>query len=132
MTTKDLSHALSRRERQIMDVVYQRGQATASEVQEGLAEAPSYSAVRALLAILVNKGFLKIEADGPRYLYRPTRPRQQAGRSALHQVMRTFFDGSVEKAVAAILDAKDAQLSKEEIDRLQVLIDQARKGEGKL
>ena len=119
---------LSRRERQIMDAVYQRGQATAAEVQEDLAEPPSYSAVRALLAILVNKGYLKIEEDGPRYLYRPTHPRQQAGRSAIRQVMKTFFEGSIEKAVAALLEASDARLSKEEVERLQSLIEQARKG----
>jgi BlaI family penicillinase repressor len=119
---------LSRRERQIMDVIYQRSQATAAEVQEGLADPPSYSAVRALLAILVTKGFLKIEEDGPRYLYRPTRPRQQAGRSAIRQVMETFFEGSVEKTVAALLDGSETGLSKEQIDRLQMLIEQARKG----
>jgi BlaI family penicillinase repressor len=119
---------LSRRERQIMDAIYQRGQATAAEVQEGLADPPSYSAVRALLAILVNKGFLKIEEDGPRYIYLPTRPRQQAGRSAIRQVMETFFEGSVEKAVAALLDGSATGLSKEEVERLQAMIEQARKG----
>src|SRR5438874_432804 len=89
---------LSRREREIMDIIYAAGQATAVEVQRGMAEAPGYSAVRALLAILVNKGILKTEQDGPRYVYRPTHPRRQAGRSAIRQVMETFFEGSVEKA----------------------------------
>ena len=125
------THALSRRERQIMDVIYQRGQATAAEVQSGLAEPPSNSAVRALLAILVNKGHLKIEEAGPRYLYRPTKPRHQTGRSVLRQVVETFFEGSVEKAVAALLDKSDGKLSRGDFDRLQALIDEARKEEGK-
>jgi predicted transcriptional regulator len=120
--------ALSRRERQIMDVVYQRGQATAAEVREHLPAAPSNSAVRALLAILVNKGFLKIVEDGPRYMYLPTHPRDEAGRSAIQGVVKTFFEGSVENAVAALLDARDARLSGAEITRLKALIEQARKG----
>ena len=118
---------LSRRERQIMDVVYQREQATAAEVQSSIADAPSYSAVRALLAILVNKGFLQVEASGQRYVYKPTRPRSEAGKTAIKNVVETFFDGSLEKAVAALLQPKDAQLSHEEINRLQTLIDQARR-----
>jgi predicted transcriptional regulator len=109
-------------------VVYQRKQATAAEVQQNIADAPSYSAIRALLAILVNKGLLQAEEDGPRYLYKPTRPRSEAGRSAIQHVMQTFFDGSVEKAVAALLEPSDTRLSKTEVDRLQALIDQARKG----
>jgi predicted transcriptional regulator len=125
---KPTSAQLSRRERQIMDVIYQRQQATAAEVQAGLDDPPSYSAVRALLAILVQKGFLQITEDGPRYLYQPTRPRNEAGRSAIHHVRQTFFEGSVEKAVAALLEPRDTRLSKSEIDRLQALIDQARKG----
>src|SRR5437870_1044287 len=108
--SKTSSNQLSRRERQIMDIIYQRGRATAAEVKEGLADPPSYSAVRALLAILVNKGLLKIEEDGPRYLYHPIKPRQQAGRSAIKQVMETFFEGSVESAVAALLDSKSTKL----------------------
>ena len=120
--------ALSRRERQIMDVVYQRGQATAAEVRDHLPAAPSNSAVRALLTILVNKGFLKITEDGPRYMYQPTHPRDEAGRSAIQGVVKTFFEGSVENAVAALLDARDARLSDAEISRLKTLIEQARKG----
>jgi predicted transcriptional regulator len=118
---------LSRRERQIMDVVYQRGQATAAEVQAGLPKAPSNSAVRALLAILVNKGELQITEDGPRYVYRPTRPRDEAGRNAMHRVVDTFFLGSVENAVAALLDAREVKLSNAEITRLKSLIEQTRK-----
>lgn len=121
------STPLSRRERQIMDVVYHRGRATAAEVQENLPEPPSYSAVRALLAILVNKGHLKIEADGPRHLYLPTKPRQQVARCALRQVTEVFFGGSVEQAVAALLDGNSTKLSDEELNRLQQLIEQTRK-----
>ena len=126
---KNAHRKLSRREREIMDVIYQRGQATAAEVQQSLADPPGYSAVRAFLAILVNKGFVKTDQDGPRYLYRPIHPRRQVGRSAIRQVMETFFDGSIEKAVAALLDRRDAQLSDEEFQRLQNLIAQAHKGE---
>jgi predicted transcriptional regulator len=127
MAKNDPNH-LSRRERQIMDAIYQRERATAAEVQEGLPNAPSYSAVRALLAILVEKGHLKIEQDGARYVYLPTRPRTQAGRQAIRQVMDTFFGGSVENAVAALLDSRDTKLSAEEVGRLQELIEQSRKG----
>lgn len=127
---KRTASQLSRRERQIMDVIYRRKQATAAEVQEGIDDAPSYSAIRALLAILVRKGFLDVEEDGPRYLYKPNRPRIEAGRTAMEHVLQTFFDGSVEKAVAALLEPRDIHLSESEIDRLKALIDQARK-EGK-
>lgn len=119
---------LSRRERQIMDVIYRRGRATAAEVRAGLAAAPSNSAVRALLAILVQKGRLKIQEDGPRYVYEPTHPRLEAGRSAIRRVVETFFQGSTESAVAALLDAPDAKLSIADTARLKALIDQARKG----
>lgn len=118
----------SRRERQIMDVIYQRRQATAAEVRAALDDPPSYSAVRALLAILVKKDLLRIQEDGPRYIYRPTHARKQAGRSAIRQVVKTFFDGSVEKAVAALVEPGEARLSPDEVDRLQTLIDQARRG----
>ncbi|MGA2052116.1 MAG: BlaI/MecI/CopY family transcriptional regulator [Opitutales bacterium] len=119
---------LSRRERQIMDIVYRRGRATAAEVRSCLADPPSNSAVRALLAILVQKGRLKIEEDGPRYVYEPTRPRHEAGRSAIRRVVETFFEGSTESAVAALLDAREITLSNEQTTRLKALIDHARKG----
>ena len=118
---------LSRRERQIMDVVYQRRRATVAEVREGMPSPPSYSAVRALLSILVNKGWLKYETEGPRYVYSPTRPRRQAGTSAIKRVLTTFFDGSVEQAMVALLSAADAKLSDEQLDRIESLIDHARK-----
>ncbi len=127
MSAKTAATELSRRERQIMDVIYQRGRATAAEVLGGLADPPSNSAVRALLAILVNKGWLQVAEDGPRYVYHPTRPRGEAGRSAMHRVVDTFFQGSVESAVAALLDVRQARLTDAEIVRLKNLIEQTRK-----
>ena len=124
---KPSPHDLSRRERQIMDVIYQRGQATAAEVAEAIPDPPSYSAVRALLRILEEKGFLRHEQQGLRYVFLPTVKRASARRSALKGLVRTFFDGSVEQTVAALLDQQ--KLSPEELDRLARLIDQARKEE---
>jgi predicted transcriptional regulator len=118
---------LSRRERQIMDAIYRAGEATAQEVRDALPDAPSYSAVRALLRILESKGHVKHRQDGPRYVYEPTVPRERARKSALRQVVRTFFDGSAEDAVAALLDLSRGGLSDEELDRLERLIDQARR-----
>jgi BlaI family penicillinase repressor len=118
---------LSRRERQIMDVVYARGSATVRDVMQGIPDAPSYSAVRAMLKILEEKGHLKHRQEGPRYLYVPVVPREAASESALKQMLRTFFDGSTERAMAALLDMSSDQLSAEELDRLARLIEQARK-----
>ena len=115
---------LSRRERQIMDIVYQRGRATAAEVLKGLPDPPSYSAVRALLRVLEEKGHLRHERQGPRYLFLPTVAREKAQRSALTQVVQTFFDGSPGQAAAALLD--QATLSPHDLDRLSELIDKAR------
>jgi predicted transcriptional regulator len=120
-------HAASRRERQIMDIVYARGEASAADVHAALPDAPSYSAVRALLAILVDKGHLKHRTEKGRYIYSPTRRRTKVGRSALRRVLDTFFEGSLEKAVAALLQGADANLSQEELHRLGKLIEQARK-----
>lgn len=117
---------LSRRERQIMDVIYRDGQATATEVLAALPDPPSYSGVRAMLRVLENKGHLRHVPDGTRYVYRPTLPRERAGRPALENVIETFFDGSAEKAVAALLDLSRSELSQAELDRLSRLIEQAR------
>ena len=121
---------LSRRERQIMDAIYTRGRATAAEVLEGLPDPPSYSAVRAMLRILEEKGALRHEYDGPRYIYIPTVPRESAQKSALRHLVSTFFGGSTAQAVAALLDDDDAKLSEQEIDRLGRLIEDA-KSEGR-
>lgn len=110
-----------------MDIVYARGEASAADVHESLPDPPSYSAVRALLAILVEKGHLKHRSAQGRYIYSPTRRRAQVGRSALRRVLDTFFEGSLEKAVAAFLQGADAGLSEEELERLGQLIQQAQK-----
>lgn len=124
-----LEHQLSRRERQIMDVLFHHGKATAAEVREGMPEPPSYSAVRAHLRILEEKGHIKHEQDGPRYLYRPTLTKDRATRSALNHLVETFFNGSAEQAMAALLDDPAAELSDDELDRLEGLIRQARSRE---
>lgn len=120
-------HELSRRERQIMDIIFGRGESTAAEVVEALPDAPSYSTVRALLRILEEKGHLKHREDGKRYVFLPTEPVEKASRSALKQVVQTFFEGSLASAVAALVDAKDAPVSDEELKRLESIIRQARK-----
>ena len=121
---------LSRRERQIMDVLYSRGSATAAEVQQNIPDAPSYSAVRALLRILEDKGHVKHSYDGPRYVYVPVVSRPVAQKSALRQLVKTFFDGSTSNAVAALLDMSGKDLSESELERLAKIVDQA-KSEGK-
>lgn len=126
MMTSHTHHDLSRRERQIVDILYARGKATAAEVQTALPDPPSYSAVRAMLRILEDKGHVKHEQDGPRYVYVPTVGRDNAKRSALHHVLKTFFDGSTEQAISALLDDSASKLSDAELDRLARLIDQAR------
>ncbi|HEV3262069.1 MAG TPA: BlaI/MecI/CopY family transcriptional regulator [Gemmataceae bacterium] len=118
---------LSRRERQIMDIIYARGQAAAAEVFADLPDPPGKTAVRTLLRILEEKGHLKHKQEGLRYIYQPSRARGHAGRSALQRVLRTFFDGSLEKAVAAHLGDSASDLSAEELARLADLINQARK-----
>jgi predicted transcriptional regulator len=122
----DKEAGLSRRERQIMGVIYERGQATAAEVQAGPPDPPSYSAIRAFLRILETKGHLRHSQDGARYVYAPTQPRHSAGRSALSQVVRTFFGGSVEQTVATLLRETDAEVTEEELARLESLIQRVR------
>ena len=129
LMSQKFSRNLSRRERQIMDIVYARSEASAADVHTSLPDAPSYSAVRALLAILVDKGHLRYRTDRGRYIYSPTQRRSRAGRSALRRVLETFFEGSLEKAVACLLQGSDARLSAEELQRLGQLIEQAQKVE---
>ncbi len=121
---------LSNRERQIMDVLYQVGEASAAEVQEMLPDPPSYSAVRATLRILEEKGQVRHEARGPRYVFQPAVARDRAKRTAVRHLLATFFDGSPEAAVATLLDESASRLSERDYDRLKKLIDEARaKGE---
>ena len=120
---------LSRRERQIMDVLFRRGEASASEVQAGMPDPPSYSAVRAHLRTLEEKGHVRHEAKGLRYVYIPTTRPGQARRHAVRHLLDTFFGGSAEKLVAALLDGNSAKLAPEELDRLSEMIDEAKKEE---
>jgi len=124
--TKHTHSNLSRRERQIMDIIYRRAQATAMEMMENLPDPPSYSAVRAMLRLLEEKGYLKHQQDGLRYVYLPTLSREKARQSALKQMLQTFFDDSTEDAVATLLDISKSKLSKADLDRLSKLIDKAR------
>ncbi len=121
------SPSLSRRERQIMDIIYARGEATAAQVRADLADAPSYSAVRALIRILEEKGHLRHRREGVRNVYSPTKPHRHAGRSALKNVLETFYKGDVRQAVSALLDVSEASMSRSEINRIQKLIEKARK-----
>jgi predicted transcriptional regulator len=116
---------LSRRERQILDILYAKSSATAAEVRESLPDPPSYSAVRALLRILEEKGHARHETQGTRYVYLPSVPRERARHSALTRIVQTFFDGSAAQAAAALVDS--GSLSQEDLSRLSALIDRARK-----
>ena len=118
---------LARRERQIMDLIYRLGRASAADVADGLADPPGYSAIRALLRVLETKGHLKHEIDGPRYVYVPIVPRERARESALRQIVNTFFDGSSAAAAAALLDLSDAQMDQTELKRLAGLVAQAKR-----
>jgi predicted transcriptional regulator len=109
-----------------MDVIWRRGRATVAEVRREMPDPPSYSAVRTLLGLLEQKGHLRHEQDGPRYVYLPTADREKEQRSALRHLVRTFFDGSAERAMAALLDLSDSKLSPEEVRRLTRLLEQAR------
>ena len=117
----------SRRERQIMDVLHAKGAAAAAEIRADLPDAPGYSAVRALLRILEEKGHVKHRQDGPRYIYLPCVSRENASRSALKRLVTTFFQGSVSQAMAALLESADTRLSEAELDKLRQMIKQARK-----
>jgi predicted transcriptional regulator len=130
MIKTSAQNQLSRRERQIMDVVYRLGKSSVTDVLERLPDPPSYSAVRALMRILEEKGHLSHEQDGPRYVYLPTVPRDAAQASALSHLVRTFFGGSAEAAVAALLDLPEHGMSEGELTRLSRLIDDAR-GQGR-
>jgi len=119
--------ALSRRERQIMDAVYALRSAAATEVRESLPTPPSLTAVRTMLTILVEKGHLKFRQEGARFIYEPIVPREQMARTMMDQVLRTFFDGSVERVVANLVDREDSALTDHDFDRLQAIIDAARR-----
>jgi predicted transcriptional regulator len=125
MSAEGLSD-LSRRERQIMDFLFEREHASVSEVMDGIADPPSYSAVRAMLATLEEKGRVTHVEDGRAYIYRPSMRKETARQGALSHLLKTFFDGSTEKAVAALLDLKGQKLTGDELERVAKLVDQAR------
>ena len=120
-----MTDPLSRRERQILDILYTKGSATAAEVRAEMADPPSYSAVRALLRILEDKGHAKHETQGTRYVYLPSVARESARNSALSRIVKTFFDGSAGQAAAALVDS--GSLSEEDLNKLSSLIERARK-----
>ena len=118
---------MSRRERQIMEILYRRGQASVSEVRAAMNDAPSYSAVRAMLRVLKDKGHVKHQAEGLKYMYRPVVNREKAKRSALKSLVDTFFNDRPDEVVAALLDVSSRRLTAEELDRMAAMIDQARR-----
>src|SRR5215469_16406644 len=128
---KPIHSNLTRRERQIMDILYRRGRATAGEVMQKLTGEPNYSTVRTQLRVLEEKGHVKHEEHGLRYVYSPTVPRSAVRQSALRHLIDTFYDGSAEKVVAALLGVEGSRLSPEELDRIAGMVDKARKGERK-
>ena len=127
MTQDDELRGLSRRERQIMDFLFQRGKASVGEVMDGIPDPPGYSAVRATLRTLEQKGRVTHEEDGRAYIYRPTLRREAARKSALTHVLKTFFDNSAEQAVAALLELKGPRLSEAQLERVSQLIENAKK-----
>jgi BlaI family penicillinase repressor len=126
-TSNKTDSDLSRRERQIMDILFARGRATGQDIQAGLLDKPSYSSVRTILRVLERKGHVRHLEEGLRYVYEPTVPREAASRSALQRIIRTFFDGSAKEAVAALLDPAAFQLSDNELSELARMVDRAKK-----
>jgi len=122
---------LSRRERQIMDVLYEKGRATAAEILAALPDPPSYSAIRALIKVLEDKGHVRHQEDGPRYVFTPSVPRAKARKNAVKRLLQTFFDDSAAEAVASLLGASAGKLKPEELDKIEDLIARAREQHGK-
>lgn len=126
-TRDDEDGGFSRRERAIMDALYRLGKASAAEIRDAIPDPPSTTAIRTLLTILEKKGHVRHESDGVRYIYAPRVARGEMGRRALDSLLRTFFDDSVEQAVAAMLTRRDADIPREDLDGLAKLIEKARK-----
>ncbi|MEM1203513.1 MAG: BlaI/MecI/CopY family transcriptional regulator [Acidobacteriota bacterium] len=127
----DVAYAeLSRRERQILDILYRLGQATAAEVQDALPDPPGYSAVRSALRLLEQRGVVQHQRDGQRYVYEPKAPKRRMGQGVLSHVLETFFDGSRQQAVSALLEDDDLQLTTSEYRRLADLLEEARRRGG--
>ncbi|HEY1214357.1 MAG TPA: BlaI/MecI/CopY family transcriptional regulator [Bryobacteraceae bacterium] len=126
MPKASVDSALSRRERQIMDILFSAGRATGQEIQQKLDDSPSYSTVRTILRVLERKGYVRHTEEGLRYVYEPVVAREIARKSALKRVLQTFFDGSAHQAVAALVDPKTFRLSRTELDQLSELIEKAK------
>ena len=124
---KQSKDGFSRREREIMDALYALGKASAADIRERISDPPSYTAIRTLLTILEKKGHVRHASDGTRYIYEPAVARGEMGKRAMDSLLKTFFGNSVERAVAALITRKDADVSREELDRLSKLIEQAKK-----
>lgn len=127
----DQNQRLSRRERQIMEIIYQLGKASVADVIEEMDAPPSYSAIRTIMNLMVDKGFLKINTKGKKYIYAPALPRDKASRSALNNLLQTFFSGSVAQAVVSLINLHKDNLSAEDLDRLARLIEKAKTEESK-
>jgi predicted transcriptional regulator len=118
---------LTRRERQIMEIVYRLGEATVAQVREAMEDPPGYSAVRAMIGLLETRGRLQHREEGRKYIYAPTVKREKARRSALRNLLNTFFDGSVEQAVASLLEDKERKLDRDDLERIAAMVDEARR-----
>src|SRR5580700_378892 len=119
------SEGLSRRERQILDTIYRLGKASAAEIREEMTDPPTYTAVRTHLGILQEKGHVKFESDGTRYIYEPVVPRDEMAKSVIEGVLQTFFGGSIERVVSTLLDSEESKVTPEQLDRLREIIEQA-------
>ena len=124
---KSAKDGYSRREREVMEALYKLGKASAAEIRDEIADPPTYTAIRTHLSILEKKGHIRHASDGTRYIYEPAVAREQMGRRAIESLLRTFFDNSVERAVAAMLTREDADIPRDDLDRLARLIEKARR-----
>lgn len=129
MRKRPVTEDLSRRERQVMEILHRRGQSSVAEIMQDLPDPPTYSAVRSILRILTEKGLAGYREDGPRYVYYPTRPTDEARDEVLAHVVRTYFSGSTEQAVTALLRLSDTKMSDSDLSRLREMIRRARLGE---
>jgi len=127
MSKKGKAEGLSRRERQILDTIYRLGKASAAEIREALPDPPTYTAVRTHLGILQEKGHVKFESDGTRYIYEPVVPREEMAKSVMDGVLQTFFGGSIERVVSTLIDSEESAITPEQLDRIAQIIEEARK-----
>ena len=129
MTSKKSSSGvnLSKRERQILDVLYELGKASAADIHAAIPNPPTYTAIRTHLTNLEEKGQVKFEKDGARYIYQPTVPKDEVARSMMDSLVKTFFENNLELVVASLIDREESHISEEQLDRLAAIIDQARK-----